>query len=239
MEGRLPEEKLSKLLPALPLLAERISAGDTIDRHTLQDILSNVGVDRQDWALQELQRWSNILVRTHVASTDAEKDTIAAELQDRGIPEFPAILAVSSAGPKPLSVELQYIDFGCLISGEGADATLKVSGSSVKAMVRTNRLKLTLLNRGSGVTLMKVVLSGGSAGESLRDSIILQGDRGELKVPVSARWEEPPRLRVCKRCNEKPLFWNFVYKKYECLNLKCKAEGPSPDKLVRPHERLT
>jgi len=240
LEEQLPEDKLNKLLPALRPLAEYVSAGDTIDRRTLLDILSSVGVDREDWALQELQRWGNILMKAHSASTDAEKNAIESELQNRGISISHSQLAVFLAGPQPLSVEPQYIDFGCLTPGQGADATLTVSGGSVKATVRNNRLKLTLLSRGSGVTLVKVILSGGSAGKSLRDSIILQGGGGELEVPVVARWEEPPRpprLQVCRQCNEKSLFWNFVDKKYECLNLKCKAEGPSPDKLVRPHGR--
>lgn len=235
MNEQLPEEKLNRLLPALEPIAEHIGTGNMPDKHALEAILLRIGVEREEWALEELKCWSRILEQAHTASNVTEKAAIIEELKGRRIPEFPAILAVESASGKPLTVEPQSIDFGYLRPGEEANATLKVSGGPVKITVRNSKLKVTLLNPGAGNTLVKVMLSAGSAGESLQDNILLQGHRGELEVPVAARWQkEPPLLQRCPACGEKSLFWDRYHKKYECLNLDCEAEGPSPNKLVRP-----
>jgi len=147
----------------------------------------------------------------------------------------PAILAVDAAIPPPLIVEPQTIDFGCLKPGDGANATLKVSGQLLKVTVRNSQLKVTFLDRGSGNSLVKVQLLAGSAGASLQDSILLRGERGELRVPVGAQWEkEPPMLQYCPKCTKTSLFWNRYDKKFECLNPDCKVEGPSLDKLAKP-----
>jgi len=45
---------------------------------------------------------------------------------------------------------------------------------------------------------------------------------------------DKPFLSFCPLCNEKSLFWNYHDKRYECLNLSCKAEGASLNRLVRP-----
>ena len=235
MSNQLSEEKLNKLLPALALLAKRIGGGVTLDQHVLGEILLSIGVQVQGWALEELELWGKILQKAYSASNDDEKAAIAVELQNRGILEYPAILAIDAAIPPPLIVVPRSINFGSLKPGEGANATLKVRGKLVKAIVRNNRLKATSLNRGSENSLVKVQLLAGSAGESLQDNILLQGERGEVKVPVAAQWEkEPPRLQHCPRCKRKSLFWNRYNKKFECLNLNCKVEGPSLDKLARP-----
>ena len=240
MNNQLPEEKLNKLLPALSLLAKRIGAGVTPDQHTLKKILLSIDVQKEGWALQELELWGKILEQACTASNDDERTDVAAELQNRGIPMAPAILAVDAAIPPPLIVEPQSINFGCLKPSEGANANLKVSGQLLKVTVRNSRLKVTLLNLGSGNSLVKVQLLAGSAGESLQDNILLQGERGELKLPVAARWEkvetEPPLLSYCPLCRDeikkKSLFWNRYARRYECFY--CKAEGPSLDKLIRP-----
>jgi hypothetical protein len=238
MSNQLPEEKLNKLLPALSLLAKRIGAGVTPAQHALKEILLSIGVQEEGWALQELELWSRKLQQARTVSNDDEKTVIAAELQNRGIPSAPAILAVDAALPPPLIVEPQNINFGCLKPGEGANATLRVSGGSVKVIVRNNRFKVILLDLGSGNSLVKVQLLAGSAGESLQDNVLLQGERGELKVLVTAQWEkEPPLLQYCPQCKRKSLFWNRYDKKFECLNLDCKAEGPSLDKLAKPQGR--
>jgi len=238
LDNQLPIEKVNKLLPALSLIAERICIGNIPDRHTLEEILLSVGVEREMWALEELGLWSKILEPARNASDDIGGNAIVAELEDRGIPKFSAILAVNEASPKPLSVEPQHIDFGCLMPGEGANATLQVSGGLVRATVSSDYLKLTLLKKDSGITLVKVMLSSGSKGETLQDNIILQGEINELRVLVTARWEkvadESPLLSWCPLCAEKikkkSLFYNRFARKYECFY--CKQEFPYPDKRI-------
>jgi len=235
MSNQLSEEKLNKLLLALSPLAKHIATGNMPDQDALKQVLLSVGAEREEWALEELELWSKILQQAPTVSNDDEKAAIIAKLQGRGIPEAPAILAVDAAIPPPLIVQPQNIDFGCLKPEEGANATLKVRGKLVRATVRNNRLKVTLLDLGSGNSLVKVQLLAGSAGESLQDNIRLEGERGKLTVFVTAQWKkEPPMLQYCPSCGHKSLFWNRYDKKFECLNPKDKVEGPSLDKLAKP-----
>jgi len=242
MGNQLSEEKLNKLLPALSPLAEGIGTGNLPDRDALKQVLLNAGVEGEKWALEELELWSKILQQARTVSNDDEKADIIAKLQVRGIPEASSILAIYAVcrptPPTPPLVEPQSIDFGHLKPGEGANMTLKISGKLVKATVRSNRLKVTLLDLGSGNSLVKVQLLAGSAGESLQDNILLEGERGKLRVFVTAQWgKEPPMLQDCPRCKRKSLFWNRYDKKFECLNSDCKVEGSSLDKLAKPQDR--
>jgi hypothetical protein len=210
-----------------------------LGRRLLVKITSENGIDAEEWVFAELEIWSSILCKCREKSHT--KDTIVAELRGRGIPEFPAMLAYESAKPKPLTVEPKFVDFGCLKFGEGASTTLQVSGEPVvEPPIASSRLKITLLKSGSNKTLVKLQLNSGGSGESFREEIILRGSTGEVRVTVTARWEEEkPRLSYCPVCkiSKKSLFWNFVDKKYECLNLECKATGPDFDHLVSPYKR--
>ena len=237
MSNQLSEEKLSELLPGLGPLAELVSAGTTLDRQALRGIASSIGIDGQEWALTELDLWSHILAKSK--DTSYTEDAIVAELRSRGIPEFPAMLACKSAKPKPMKVEPQFIDFGYLKIGERAEPrTLTVSGERVIKVLSGPRLKVTLLDSGLAKTLVRVQLSGGGAGEILKDEVILQGSTGELRIPVTARWEkEPSLLSWCPECKieKKSLFYNQRERKYECLNLACKHEFSYPDKRVNQY----
>jgi len=238
MSDRLSEDKLNELLPCLGPMAELISVGSKIDRQILVNITSEMGIDGKAWVFAELELWSSILIKCQ--SKSCTKDVIVAELQNRGIPEFPAVLAYESAKPKPLTIEPKFVDFGCLKFGEGASTTLQASGEPIVEAIAGSRLKLTLLKSGPAKTLVKLQLSSSASGESVKEEIILRGNTGEVRITVTARWEEErPRLSYCPVCkiSKKSLFWNYVDKKYECLNLECKATGPDLDKLVSPYKR--
>lgn len=236
MSEPLSEENLSELLPGLGPLAELISAGTTIDRHALRSIASSIGANGQEWAFTELELWSDILARSKDNSNT--EDSIVAELQSRGIPEFPARLAYRSAKPKPMKVEPPFIDFGVLKIGEVAEPRmLTVSGEHVSKAISGPMIKVTLLESGQRKTLVRVQLCSDSTGEILKDEVVLQGSTGEVKIPITAQWEKgPPRLSWCPICGDKirkkSLFFNNVTLKYECLNLECKREFPYPDKQV-------
>lgn len=90
----------------------------------------------------------------------------------------------------PLSVDPQSIDFGSLKPGHGANATLKVSGKAGQVIVQSDRLRVTPASFGAESNELQLMLLGGAAGELLWDDILLQWDAGELKVLVTARWEE-------------------------------------------------
>ena len=236
MSEPLSEENLSELLPSLGPLAELVSVGTMLNRQALRAIATNIGIDGQEWALTELEIWSHILAKSKENSIT--EDAIVTELQSRGIPEFPARLAYRSAKPKPMKVEPQFIDFGVLKIGERAEPhTLTVSGERVIKTLSGPMIKVALLESGQGKTLVRVQLSGEGTGEILKDEVVLQGSTGELRIPVTARWEKgPPLLSWCPICGDKirkkSLFFNNSERKYECLNLECKREFPYPDKQV-------
>ena len=238
MSSQPSEDKVNKLLPALSLLAERIASGTVPDEYVVKEVLCSIGVTAEQWGVEELAFWSMILQRATTAATDQEKADIVKSLQARGIPQYPAILAVEAAIPPPLTVEPRGVNFGSLRPGEGAHATLEVSGPLLTATASSSQLKVSLARRGSGNSLVKVQLLAGSAGESLEDHVLLEGERGNVEVLIVAQWEnEPPLLQQCPRCTKGSLFWNRYERKFECLNLDCQVEGPSLDELAEPRGR--
>jgi hypothetical protein len=48
-------------------------------------------------------------------------------------------------------------------------------------------------------------------------------DRMPIKV------ESATDLKTCPKCNQATLFWNYLEKKFECMNLKCKATYTEPE----------
>jgi len=236
------EEELNKLPEALSHLANLISTDIAPDEPALKKILSEVGLNGKGWALERLELWCTILVRARSDLSNSEKDSIMADLEAQGmgkIRQGHAFFAYDKVKPKPISVYPEFVDLGLLDPGEGADRTLEVTQGTVKKVFSSKSLKVNLINTSSGKTLIKVAVSGGNAGESLNGEVILRGDRGELKVPVTVRWktrqEEPPLLSWCPDCgpahmHKKSLFYNKYTKRYECF--RCKHEFPYPDKRV-------
>ena len=92
--NRLPDEILARLLPALSLLAEDVGERILLDSNSLREILVSVGADREEWAYEELKLWLKSLDKARDNSNNAQKDAAIVELRNRGIPEFPAMLAV-------------------------------------------------------------------------------------------------------------------------------------------------
>lgn len=237
-DGPLPE-LIKKMIPLLADLAKLIGDGINPDQDILKKILSKASADKDEKALDEFKRWCEILRKVNSISDDSEQkqETIVA-LQERGIPEAPATLAVWLAAGKTLTSEPDAIDFGLLKPGEGANTTLKVSGKLSNVKKHYGRLNVSLLKITSTDTLVKIVLLGGQAGESFKDDVVLQGETGEIKVPVTARWAG--RTEICPICKavgahgEGSLFWNSHKNKFECFNHDCKVEGPSLDKLRKP-----
>lgn len=230
------EEELNKLQEALSYLAESISGGIKSNKATLDEIIQKVGLNsHHDWVRDRLERACPILERAHSDVRGTEKDLIITELEALGMKKFPAILTYDKARPQPFSVEPRRIDFGCLKLGEEANTTLKVIGGVVKEASAGKRLKLNLLKSSDGSTLIKVIASGGSAGESFQDYLIIKSDKSELKIPVNVRWEklsqkppenlfnekEPPQLSWCPThgdvVGKKCLFFNTSTRQYECF----------------------
>ncbi len=240
------EEELNKLQESLSYLADSISGGIKPNKAALDEIILKVGLNsNHDWIRDILERACPILERAHNDVRGTEKDLIITELEALGMKKFPAILTYDKAKPKPLSVEPKLIDFGGLKPGKEANATLKVTGGVVKEISGGKRVKLNLLRASDGSTLIKVIVSGGSAGETFQDHIIIKGDEGELKVQVNAQWEksiekpipiekEPAFLSWCPICGDKvkrkTLLYSKGLRKYRCS--QCEREFPYSDKRV-------
>src|SRR5690554_3532497 len=90
----LPEEKLNRLLPALSLLAEDVGERVLLDSIALREILVSVDEDKEEQSFTELQLWAKTLEKVRDNPDDNRKNAAIAELRNRGIPEFPAMLAV-------------------------------------------------------------------------------------------------------------------------------------------------
>lgn len=105
MTNQLSEEQMRKLLPALSPLAESIGKGSTPDQSAIKEILHDSGVDIVEWAIEELEVCSNILLHAPNVSNDDEENDIVAKLKDRGIPEASAQLSVALARGELASVE--------------------------------------------------------------------------------------------------------------------------------------
>lgn len=88
-------------------------------------------------------------------------------------------------------VEPESINFGCLKPGEGGTATLKATGGTGQVVVNNDYLKVGPSSFNLENSELKLMLLAGSAGELIWDSIILQGESGEVRVLVTARWGIP------------------------------------------------
>jgi len=94
----------------------------------------------------------------------------------------------------PLKVEPDNIDFGCLRPGESKSTTLRISGGPGIVVAHNDQLEIVPSNFSSEDTELQVSLSGGSAGELIWDTIVLKGNKEELSVLVTGRWEEQRML---------------------------------------------
>ncbi len=90
----LPAELITKMLPALSLLAEDIGEKVSVTTASLNEILLSIGEKGDEEATNEVKLWGEILAQVKETDTDAKKDNAISQLRSRGIPEFPARLAV-------------------------------------------------------------------------------------------------------------------------------------------------
>jgi hypothetical protein len=94
MKEPLSEAQIHQLLPLLSVIAKHIGSGSHVDQVFLKGLLSRSDYGLSDWAPAELQNWCDILLKGY--SCQGEEESIIGELQDRGIPEAPAVLVVNA-----------------------------------------------------------------------------------------------------------------------------------------------
>lgn len=126
----------------------------------------------------------------------------------------------------PLKVKPGNIDFGCLRPGESESATLRVNGGPGIVVAHNDQLKIVPSNFSSEDTELQVTLSGGSAGELIWDTIVLKGNKEELSVLVTGRWEEQkmsPQVAIVTEEEAKPLLSAPAERKFK--GRKCNRCG--------------
>ncbi len=204
MTDPLPPEKLERLLPALKHVADLVRDKGELSRDDLQLLLLASGMD-EDWAVSELERWTKVLVTVRGENDERKKEIAVRALMLRGVPEAPAKLAVevvtelkppepTKRPVLPIKVSKEVIGFGELQPGQGAEATLVVSGGPGKVKVGSDMIKVEPDTFGPEETVLKVTVKGGLDGQVLWDALILESEAERVKVEIVARWSEPTAL---------------------------------------------
>lgn len=257
---KLSDERLKSLLPALNEITRYVNDNISISDEVVQCILSTIKCESEVWAIDELKLWADIFLRARGISDNTKLDGLQNELLNRGIPEFPAVLALESIlnklGGRPpvkvdkpeksksvaqqmIIVEPSSLDFGVLKPGEVGVMRLHAKGGPISVTQKSNRFKVGFFNQGNNVTSVKVELRAGTNGEILEDGFIINTASGDIVVPVKARWiststTEPPLLSWCPVCKKpvgkKSLFYNKSTKQFECFS--CKRVFPYDDPKV-------
>ncbi len=204
---RLPDDRLELLLPALNEIVECINDGIVINAEGIANILAKVRCEQDTWAVDEIGLWVEILVQAQTITDETRIDNVRVELVNRGIPEFPAILALERLLRKPSDTTIEHpsraggkaakqeivldrnsIDFGILKPGEGAIVRIMIKGGPVSVKKNSNRIRVMLIDQGNNIISMKVELSAGSEGERYDDKLILCTSSGDVPLPIRARW---------------------------------------------------
>lgn len=243
---RLPEEQLEILLPALNDIIHFINNDSLIDNKVINQVLKRIKCDPEDWAVEEIKLWANILIKACILKDSLKINDIFKELVNRGIPEFSVVMALEKLTKKtdlpninsPLAinqleekveVKPNIIDFGLLQPGEGGVITVIVKSSTVSLVKKPNSLRVMLINQGDNSTSLKVELLEGKTGEILDDHLVINTDSGSISIPVRAKWSltknsEPALLSWCPICKKtilkKSLFYNKYAKQFECFSCK-------------------
>jgi hypothetical protein len=87
-----------------------------------------------------------------------------------------------------LEFEPQSFNFGIIIPGQEAKATLKVLGGSGSVNFSSDHFKVAPTSFNVEGSNIEITLLGGSSGELIWDDIILKTDAQEVRIPVTARW---------------------------------------------------
>lgn len=91
---------------------------------------------------------------------------------------------------RQLSVNPSIIDYGCLQPGVGARVIIRIEGGPAKVTANTERIQVTPSEVGEETTDIEVIINDGPAGDLIWDTLHVQGDKGELDIPVICWWDE-------------------------------------------------
>jgi hypothetical protein len=170
-------------------------------------------------------------------------------------------------------IDPQRLDFGILKPGMEETKSIKVTGRIIKDVIFSNpdkliyqgsfstinegkryklkdaeifiEMKLHSMNHTNSFIILK--LQGSSGGCSWQDEMVIQTDKGNIVIPITAEWrmlkedtivkkvtQDPPLQSRCPNCGnktqKKTLFFSKSQHKYKCI--LCEKEFPFPDESV-------
>jgi len=89
-----------------------------------------------------------------------------------------------------LLINPSFIDFGCLQPGVGAKAIIRVAGGPARATTDNELIQVTPSEVGEEAMDIEVMVGDGAAGDLIWDTLHVQGDKGEIDIPVICLWDE-------------------------------------------------
>jgi hypothetical protein len=135
-----------------------------------------------------------------------------------------------------LSVNPSIIDFGCLQPGMGARAIMRVEGGPARVTTDNERIQVTPAEVGEEATDIEVMINDGSAGDLIWDILHVQGNKGELDIPVICWWDETlshqPIPKMDAKETAKPAVPEQQKDEALCDNVVVKGEIESANSLV-------
>lgn len=183
-------------------VAEMVKKNGRLSRKTMQMLLLGSDIE-EDWALDELGRWVNVLAEASVTTDPGEREMLQRALMLRGIPEAAAMLAIAtvagasdtqSVPPRQrLLASVERLDFGILSPGQGAALEFEVQGGPGQIVVENDQVHVTPRSFGFGTTRVRVEakpMQEGVLWSSLR--LVTAGET--LELTMVAQWVEvePP-----------------------------------------------
>lgn len=221
MTDPLSLEQLKLLLPVLQHAAELVVEKRCApSNEELQLLLKGIGLDKEEWAVGELEHWAKVLAELCGVTDAAKRDIAKHALMQRGVPEEHAQSAVETvAGPAPaqhqsatLPIQVirkavgfdelkpgEAIGFGELKPGEGAQTILTVSGGPGRVKVGSDMVMVQPETFGSVGTTLTVAVKGGADGQLLWDALILDSETEKVTVELIAQWRAPTPIETLKR----------------------------------------
>lgn len=125
MKERLSQGELDSLSPLLSMVSEHVGAGMTPRASWLRALLSQSFGGDSPLALKELQLWADILQKAKAKA--CPQTSAIALLQERGVPEAYAVLAVNKASASPRPLLVGVCGRSCCGKGMAAEAIASVN----------------------------------------------------------------------------------------------------------------
>lgn len=218
MTSRPSGEMVQRLTPLLGSLARLVISGSQLSKNELRTLLFGAGLESEPTAQEEMERWGQLLMALYQQPSEALRRATVEALLLRGLPEAPALLAVTtviegtsttapsqaSQRPRRLKADVERLDFGTLSPGQTASAVIIVSGGPGHVVSESDQVQITPVQFGEQPTRIHVEakpLSNGLLWTTLK--LITVEDT--LEVPVIAQWQSLPPVAVEPLIAQPPL----------------------------------